>query len=216
MKARNRLLLVKCLGLMSIGCFLAFTALVLVLHVVRPQENPLSSTISDYALGPYGVLMTVGFLMRSLGAAFLDAGLVFGTTRSSCSWAGLVWLAVFAVCSLLVAIFPGAQATLRIHSLFALLGFTSLIIAALVWAHRFRRSVRWRSNGRVNLVCGLLMLLSFVSFFSSVRFAGLSERVFEVIMIVWLCSFAWQLSQHTFLEDTERLFDHVCSQVLCE
>jgi hypothetical protein len=46
-----RSILVKCLALTSMGCFLTFTVLVMALHILRPQENLLSHTISEYAAG---------------------------------------------------------------------------------------------------------------------------------------------------------------------
>src|SRR5437016_880574 len=97
-------ILTKCLAFASLVCFLTFTALVIALHILRPQENPLSHTVSEYVAGPDGFLMTIAFFLRALGAICLVVGL--GMTRSSRSWAGLIVLALFAVCCLLVAIFP--------------------------------------------------------------------------------------------------------------
>jgi hypothetical protein len=194
-----RSVLVKCFAFTSMGCFLTFTALVIALHVLHPQVNPVSQTISEYAGGPDGFLMTSAFLLRALGAICLTVGLAVGTTRSSRSWAGLVVLALFAGCSFLVALFPAdpeaASLQLRIHSLSALLGFGSLAIAALVWAQRLRKEVLRRKSARASFVLGLCMLFSLVGFLvSPAGFTGLTERVLECVMILWLCFMAWQLS----------------------
>jgi Protein of unknown function (DUF998) len=114
-------------------------------------------------------------------------------------------LALFAVCSLLVATFPtdlqGTSITLRIHTLNALIGFSSLVIAALAWAQRFRKDICWRESALTSFVLGLLMLLSLVGLLASPpNFTGLAERILEVIMIVWLCSIAWRLSPFAFVE----------------
>lgn len=194
-----KIILVKCFVLTSLGCFLTFTALVIALHVLRPQPNPLSQTISNYAVGPDGFLMTMAFLLRALGAICLTIGLAVGTTRSSRSWVGLVMLALFTACSFLVAIFPAVPETaslqFRIHSLSALVGFGSLASAAPVWAQRWRKEGLRRKRALVSLVLGLGMLFSLVGFLvSPAGFTGLAERVLEVIMILWLCFMAWQLS----------------------
>lgn len=198
-----RSVLVKCFAFTSLGCFLIFTVLVIALHVLRPQVNPLSQTISDYAVGSDGFLMTIAFLLRALGAICLTMGLAVGTTRSSRSWVGLVVLALFAACSFLVAIFPAspevASPQLRIHSLSALLGFSSIAIAALVWAQRLRKEVLRRKSALASFVLGLCMLFSLVGLLvSPAGFTGLAERVLEVVMILWLCFMAWQLSPFAF------------------
>lgn len=195
--------LIKCMGLISVSCFLAFTALVLVLDVLHAQENPFSHTISEYAVEPGGFLMTGAFLLRALGAACLVTGLAVGTARSRRSWMGLAWLALFAVCSFLVAIFPAsreaaASIQFRIHSMSALIGFSSLVIAALAWALKGERG---QKSALVSFVPGLFMLLSLLGFLvSPPGWAGLTERVLEVIMILWLCFISWRLSTLAFVE----------------
>ena len=194
----QRSALVKYLALGSFFCVLIFAVLVLVLHVLRPQLNPVSHAISEYALGPFGSLMTIAFIIRGLGELFLVTGLALGTMRSSRSWTGLVLLSLSTVCSFLVAIFPGNLQNTRIlliHSSSALLGFSSLAIAALVWSQRFRKDPLWRSSALASFILGLLMLLSLVSLVESPSgFLGLTERVLEVFIIFWLCFMAWRLS----------------------
>lgn len=197
MKTR-RSALVKCLALASFVCVLIFAVLVMALHVVRPQMNPLSHTISEYALGPFGFLITLAFIIRGLGELFLVTGLALSTIRSSRSWTGMALRALATVCSFLVAIFPADLHNTRIlliHSTSGFLGFCSIIIAALVWSQRSRKDPRWRWSALTSLVLGLLMLLSLVSsVVSPSGLQGLTERVLEVFIIFWLCFMAWRLS----------------------
>ncbi|HEY7417238.1 MAG TPA: DUF998 domain-containing protein, partial [Ktedonobacteraceae bacterium] len=60
----QRSALVKYFALGSFLCVLIFVVLVMALHVLRPQLNPLSHTVSEYAFGPFGFLMTIAFIMR--------------------------------------------------------------------------------------------------------------------------------------------------------
>jgi hypothetical protein len=182
----------------SFFCVLIFTVLVIVLHVLRPDLNPLSHTVSEYAIGPYGYLMTIAFIARGLGELCLVAGLVLGTIHSGRSWAGLVLLALATVCSLLVAIFPGDihnTSVLVVHSLGAFVGFVSLAVAAIVWSQRFRKDSYWRSSALASLVLGLLILLSVVGMvIGSANLIGLFERILELCIIGWLCLVALRLS----------------------
>jgi hypothetical protein len=73
----------KCLALASFVYVLIFAVLVMALLVLRPQMNPVSHTISEYALGPFGFLMTLAFIIRGLGELFLVTGLALATVRSS-------------------------------------------------------------------------------------------------------------------------------------
>ncbi len=181
----------------SMVCILIFTILVLALHVLRSQMNPFSHTISEYVLGPFGSLMTLGFISRGLGELFLVLGLAWGTSRGSRSWTGLVFLALATVCSFLVALFPGDFHNTRlllIHSSSAFLGFGSLIVAALAWSQSLRKHPDFRRSALTSLVIGLLMLISLVSLvFSPSSLLGLTERVLEIFIISWLGFMAWRL-----------------------
>ena len=194
----QRSTLVRYSALGSLFGVLIFTVLVIALHVLRPQMNPLSHAISEYALGPFGFLMTIAFVMRGLGELLLVIGFAAGTMRSNRSWAGLIFLALATLCSFLVATFPGNpqnMSMLIVHSVSAFVGFGSLIIAALAWAWRFRKEARLRSSALISFLLGLLMLVSLVSLVISASYAlGLAERMLEIFIVLWLYFMAWRLS----------------------
>lgn len=192
-------MLVKSLAIASFMGVLIFTILVMILHLLRPQMDPLRHTVSEYAIGPFGYLMTIAFIMRGLGEAFLVIGLILGTSsmRSNRSWLGLVLLTLAAGCSFLVAIFPGNMQNARellIHSVSAFLGFASLILAALVWSRRFRKNPGLRKSATTSLILGLLMLFSLIGLLISPGgLVGLTERFLEIFIVCWLCFMAWRL-----------------------
>jgi hypothetical protein len=197
--------LVKCCSLASFVGVLVFVLLVLVLHVLNPQMNPVRVPISAYVTGYAGFLMTLAFLARALGELLLVAALALGTTRRSRSRTGLVLLTWAALCSFLVALVPGLIAAfvaggfhnaslLALHSVSALLGFTSLALAALFWSSRLRQDPRWRSSASVSLLLGLLVFLSLIGFLALPKsIAGLTERGLEVCSVCWLGFVAWRL-----------------------
>jgi hypothetical protein len=52
-----------------------FVAAIAVLHLLRPDINPVERPTSEYAVGPFGYLMTSAFISLSLGTWALVVGL---------------------------------------------------------------------------------------------------------------------------------------------
>ena len=66
----------------AIACFTYSVLALLLLHVLRPDYAPASHMISDYAVGPYGWVMTTWFLATSCGCLMLLLGLARSGPRS--------------------------------------------------------------------------------------------------------------------------------------
>ena len=47
------------LALIAIGGIVYFIVAVVVLHFLRPEYNPINHAVSNYAVGPYGYLITL-------------------------------------------------------------------------------------------------------------------------------------------------------------
>lgn len=92
-----------------------FLTAVIALHFLRPDYDPVSRFVSEYAVGSYGFLMTSAFFGLSLGSLALVIGLYQGVSRSARSWIGLILLGIWGVAILIAGIFPtalkGAPAT---------------------------------------------------------------------------------------------------------
>src|SRR6266496_5548627 len=54
------------LALAAIGGIVYFVVAVVVLHFLRPVYNPINHAVSNYAVGPYGYLMTAAFYVLAL------------------------------------------------------------------------------------------------------------------------------------------------------
>src|SRR6266480_7072785 len=63
------------LALIAIGGIIYFIVAVLVLHSLRPEYNPINHAVSNYAVGPYGYLMTAAFYVLALSIFALALGL---------------------------------------------------------------------------------------------------------------------------------------------
>lgn len=180
---------------------LLYPVAAITLHLLPTGFNPVTHELSDYANGPYGWLMTVGFLGLGLGLGSLllvwivarghDAGLLSPAT--------LLLLGVWGAARFLAAFFhddlPAAVPTVhgRIHNVLGALAFFSVSIAMILASRSFRREPHWSSLSRLSRVLGVLALIATLLFVGGVESSspthpvlGLSERVFYVCAIVWL------------------------------
>lgn len=180
---------------------LLYPVAAITLHLLPTGFNPVTHELSDYANGPYGWLMTVGFLGLGLGLGSLllvwivarghDAGLLSPAT--------LLLLGVWGAARFLAAFFhddlPAAVPTVhgRIHNVLGALAFFSVSIAMILASRSFRREPHWSSLSRLSRVLGVLALIATLLFVGGVEsrspthpVLGLSERVFYVCAIVWL------------------------------
>lgn len=131
--------------LAAVGTGLTALALVLIgsLHVLPPSNrvNPLTRTISEYALGGNGWLFNLGVLALAAGSAVVLVGLVRGGAARAAG-AGSVLVGLWAAALVVVVIFEktnwavGPSIGGTIHRMASLVAFLSLPIGALVLAAR--------------------------------------------------------------------------------
>lgn len=171
-----------------------FLIAVVTLHYLRPNFNPIHRFVSEYAVGPYGSLMTSAFFGLSLGSLALVIGLSQDVSRSWRSWIGLFFLAVWAVGILIAAIFPvGDRIVLGIpsgyiHYRASVVSFFSLVFAALLLSWHYKQDERWSSFHRPAVILSVLMLLALIGFFLSANtaYGGFSQRIFISVCLIWL------------------------------
>ncbi len=109
-----------------------FVVIIVALHFLRPDHNPIQRPTSEYAVGPYGWLMTTAFFSMSVATFALVIGLFQGVPPSARSRIGLVLLGIWAVGVLIAMSFPidleGAPPTIAgtIHRINGSLAFLSI------------------------------------------------------------------------------------------
>lgn len=178
-----------------------FVVAVIALHFLRPDHNPIQRIVSQYAVGPYGFVMTSAFFALSLGSLALVIGLFRGLSEAGRSLVGLVLLGIWGLGIFIAGIFPtdlngSAQTTFgNIHVIASVLAFVSLVLAALLISWRFKNDENWSSFHRPALLFALLMSLTFVGLFLYIntRFGGLGQRIFIAAVLIWLSSTAARL-----------------------
>ena len=185
-------------ALIAVGYFVVAA---LVLHLLRPDVDPLRQSMSQYQLGRFGFVMVLGFLAISLAAAALAAGLRAVRMPAGGSRAGTIALLLFAIVFVLVAAFPPDPsgnpdtASGQVHNLGGLLGLITMTIAAVLFSLRFRRDERWRSVFGVSMALAVLIPLSVIGLIlSPSSLEGLFDRLGPPTFIsLWMVLVAWRL-----------------------
>jgi NADH:ubiquinone oxidoreductase subunit 6 (subunit J) len=212
------------LGLLAIVAILgaAFWATALVaMHFLGPQTND-TSTISEYAVGPYGGLYMAADVALGIGFVALAFGVRGATTASRTSRIGsllvglngLGWIVggLFVVdpeCGRAVAAsLPcsegGEPVTAHgaIHGLSGAISILSLIVGMLLLSRAFKRDDRWRTFRPVSLALGLgtlaqLVVGLFVLWGEGKPLDAASFRIFMATLVLWLVLAAIRLRSIT-------------------
>src|SRR5919112_3396408 len=142
---------------------LSFTAL----HFLRPDVNPVLEPMSNYAVGPYGFLLTAADIGLSLAALALAFGLYLGIAPRGRSYVGLFLLALYGVSVLLAGIFPidvGGEATTfgTIHNIVGNIAFFGFPIGVILLSLGMAKDERWRSFRRSALALSLVVVLTVI------------------------------------------------------
>ena len=172
-----------------------FVVIIVVLHFLRPDLNPIRRPTSEYAVGPYGFLMTSAFFSISLASFALVIGLHQGISQRARSQVGLGLLGIWGVGVLIAMTFPidveGAPQTISgtIHGINGRLAFLSLTAGAILVSRRFKQDERWRPFHRTAVLLSLVMLAAFIATFVNLAtgawFAGLGQRIFLAAFATW-------------------------------
>src|SRR5215203_2634998 len=172
-----------------------FVVIIVVLHFLRADLNPIRRPTSEYAVGPYGFLMTSAFFSMSLASFALVIGLHQGISQRARSQVGLGLLGIWGVGVLIAMTFPidveGAPQTISgtIHGINGRLAFLSLTAGAIMVSRRFKQDERWRPFHRTAVLLSLVMLAAFIATFVNLAtgagFAGLGQRIFLAAFATW-------------------------------
>lgn len=177
-----------------------YVALDTVAQLLPPHYNPISQAESESAIGPYGTIMRVNFVVRGLVALALIAALHKTLSPAAHSRVGALLLEVWGVGAFLLAIFNTdlvGQHTLHglIHLVVALLAFVAGAVGALLIALRLARDPAWAALRFPLVVIAALALLVFlvlipttssVATSSAGGIFGLVERIFIGLLLLWM------------------------------
>lgn len=113
-------------------------AVLVITMLVRPDLDPLQSSLSYYAIGPWGALQSAGF--AAMGITSMALGLALPCMRLPRGWTRLcaILLAVSGVSALGLAVFPLGEVTLHtiigdLHQTSGTVGGVLQLLAALTF-----------------------------------------------------------------------------------
>jgi len=193
------------------SCVIAGTLLCLflfaMLHLLRPDYNPLRRFMSEYLVGPFGFLGTAAAYLLATTLFMLLVGLWRSVRRCGFLTASCVLLGVMVISVCVCAIFPidvlrpdGSHSTFTraciIHLASSAVLYVSLVALLLILPSAYRRDERWRSFSHVTLFFGFLTVASLVELvFVPVYLRGLAQRENFLLILVWLLLTGLRLRQ---------------------
>ena len=150
--------------------------LLVVLHFVKPELDPSWRTVSEYAIGPHGWMMTGCFIAQSLGCIALFIA-IRPQAQNWVGYLGLFFLLAAALGPALAAIFPTDLITTspattsdtgRMHTIAGIIGLPSLPVAALLLSFHLTRKSAWSAKRNQIWAAAIVVVLSLVIMLATV------------------------------------------------
>jgi hypothetical protein len=197
------------LGTVGIAGVSYFFATILAMHFIQPDLRPIDHTISEYALGRWGWLMTLGWVVGGVAVLALALGLRRSltpstTVRVSIGLMVLSGLVGFIASGLFRTDVPDAEGITgytgsgQLHDVAGLIGFLALLVGAFILATVFAQDPRWSPMAGPTrwfawAMLGWLVVRVAVAVAQLVGSGGLVQRIVWPIMLGWLALVGWRM-----------------------
>lgn len=192
--------LVTRISLLGLGYFVVIT---IALHKLRPDYNPLSRYISEYAVGEYGVLAASSFVVFGLTILGIYWRLLTILTIGVNTSIGLTLMAIWGVSKVIIGFFKvdlkGEKMSLHgtVHSIASAIGVAASVIGAIILS----QSIAYVAQ-IIAVIASILAVLLYIGFLSDLalkynykvpdilflfhNMTGFMERLLLGISVVWL------------------------------
>ena len=156
---------VAALAIVCIIGVVLFWVILFIAQALNPGYNPISQSLSDLALGPYGWLQTIAFFLLALVAISLGLGFYYGMHKKRGSRAVTVLFGAMAFGEIISGIFKvdWVKTPLTIHALVHQVGASitaiAFPVAALVLLPNLRSEPRWKGLAIYTFVVAVSMLI---------------------------------------------------------
>jgi hypothetical protein len=185
----------RALGLIVIGAVLYWLSVVVAMHLLEPEFNPVRDPMSAYVLGAYGPWMTTTYMALSAALLGLGYGLAKTLPRTRLTNTACLLFLVAAAATFVAGLFqmdfPPPPRTLsgRLHALGGLLAFPTMTLGTFLFSLSFRRDGYWRtvSVPSLTLSAGIIgaLLLGIVSLLT-LGFGGYAQRLLIALLFAWM------------------------------
>jgi len=190
---------VKGQGTIILAFAILFSITMVVVHIVEPEMN--FGPLSQYSLGPYGIVMRTGFVVLGLAFFSLVAGL-WGSARPTILYSvDMVVLSIAGAGLVIVGAFntdaSGAAPSLSglIHASAANVWSICAVVGILLFAVAFRQDGRRLAIGRLSRNLGLVAMITYIGgfFVFGTYLAAVQPRLFFALVVLWMVILAKQL-----------------------
>jgi hypothetical membrane protein len=175
---------------------IAYVGIDVLLRFLRPDYSLIHNAESDYGRGPWFWVMDVNFVLRC-ALSLAIAGTISRVAGSGAlARSGLTLLAVWAVCSGLLAFFADdvegqpVHGSGIVHLALAFIAFTCVTIGTILISISLRSDPAWRSAGGVLLAVSLAGAAGFLLLGAAAGHkhapGGLYERIFLGLELLWI------------------------------
>jgi Protein of unknown function (DUF998) len=172
-----------------------WTAVIVSMHVLEPEFDPVKDYLSAYVLGAHGVWMTTSFFAAAAIWFLLAFGLGRDLPPTFWTRAGIVLVFVAGCGDVVMGFFPTqwpltpplTQQT-ALHLLGALVAFYAIALGSISFSVSFRRAEHWRPISTAAIAVSLLMfaMLSYRWFSRpGSNIDGLMQRIIVALMLLW-------------------------------
>ena len=184
-----------------------FAVASIVFGALRPGYDPIDQFISE--LGETGglhapMMNVIGFMAGGAMILLFAIAVWRSLPRSALTTIGSLLIAVFAVNMFSAGIWScdvgcptsGGSPEQQLHDIVSVIAFPALIIGTLTWSAWLMRQADWRGFGNYSLVTGLAAICLLVAMIASEatrELTGLWQRLFLLVLFVWLASFSYAL-----------------------
>lgn len=184
---------------------LVFSSLIIILlHWLRADYNPLSRYISEYGIGKFGVLASIAFSVFGLSIVFLYPKIKASIPRNKISRVGEFFLLIWGLFTFSIGFFvcdpKGTPFTTHglIHSTLASISFVAFIIASILLSKFFKYAKILKVFSYTSIFFLILFMLGFFGdkltayklfvpeyILILYNFTGLTERIMILASTFW-------------------------------
>lgn len=211
-----------------VGTVLMFTVVYIAFPVIQPELNPLYRFGSEYAVGRMGWLMKAAFFFWGISLLAFAVAIAKGLDSEAKSRIAVVLFAVAAVGIFLSGVFdsdlqvrnenpppiwvePPPSDEQIWHGVSGIVAFLGLMIGAGLFSRRLRISGRLHGQYRWLRLLSWLAPVAFIGFitvFIPHGLAGLGQRLFVLILLLWIVLAAHGLLKGAFVFNSGRAIPH--------
>ncbi len=183
---------------LTVALVAVYVVLDIVAQLLPPHYSAISQAESDLAVGPFGYVMTVNFVVRGLLSLSFLVGLTAATTLGRRSPVGIALVGVWALGAFVLAAFPtdlGTATTVHgtIHLATAALAFFTASVGEVLLSHRFSEEPGLAAFRAPALLVSVLSVITLLVLFYLLPHPrlwmegfGLVERVFIGLALLWM------------------------------